>query len=66
MIDFNARFKQRIKDSLDSEIVTTEDGYKVWWPSKVHGYFNASTLRYMADLLDEYNKEWDQIVASQL
>jgi hypothetical protein len=48
-----------IRKCVTADIVTMEDGYKVWWPLHGHGYVNAVDLRIIADYLDELNKEWD-------
>ena len=41
------------------EIVTGEDGYKVYWPEGNRGALDAKTLRAIADELDRLNAEWD-------
>ena len=61
-INYKEAFKNRIAELLQDEIVTGDDGYLVWWPSKVRGYYSAEVLRYMADLLDNWNKAWDEQV----
>ncbi len=52
--------KERVLELMLPDILTGDDGYKIWWPTKVNGAFSAHTLRLMADILDEKNLEWDK------
>lgn len=51
--------KDRVVELMRPDIISCDDGYKVWWPVNM-GAFSAHTLRLMADILDEENKEWDK------
>ena len=35
------------------------DGYYKYWPTKREGFWEASLMRAVADLLDHVNAEWD-------
>lgn len=41
------------------EIVTGDDGYKIYWPRPNGGGFDSKTLREIADELDRLNAAWD-------
>lgn len=49
----------RIKELMLPDLVTGDDGYKMWWVDGKGGY-TPHSLRLMADILDEENKEWDK------
>lgn len=38
------------------------DGYWYWWPSVNHGSLSAQDLILIAELLNEANRRWDNIV----
>lgn len=49
------------------EIMRADDGYYVWWPSREYGgYHDAHSLRILAEILDEKNKDWDEHVRREL
>lgn len=57
--------KERIREIIFPELITGDDGYKIWWPTAEtfrRGGFDAHTLRLMAEILDEENQEWDSEV----
>lgn len=43
-----------------------EDGYWYYDPPREVGVFNANSLRQIADLLDEMNKDWDEQIIRDL
>lgn len=51
--------RNTLKTRIRKDFVTGDDGYKFYWPSRAGG-FESHTLRLIADLLDEDNKEWDE------
>ena len=44
------------------EIYREVDGFFVYVPENRPGYVEAHQLRYIADTLDELNKEWTDII----
>lgn len=50
---------------LEDEIISLEDGYKYYYPTK-RGALSASALRDIADTLDALNKDWDKQVHDEL
>jgi hypothetical protein len=55
----------RLKIQLAEEIITLEDGYRYYYPTK-RGALSASALRDIADTLDVINKDWDKQVHDEL
>lgn len=55
----------RLKIQLTDEIVSLEDGYRYYYPTK-RGALSASTLRDIADILDGLNKDWNEQVNAGL
>lgn len=52
-------FKQYIRQEARNEIIQSDDGYHIYYPRDNPGYYGSFTLRIIAELLDELNKEWD-------
>jgi len=44
------------------DFVTGDDGYVVYWPSRVVGALGPDQLRWLADELDKRNAAWDAVV----
>lgn len=57
-------FTARIREAVKEDIVTNDDGYRVYWPGLNGGYFEAPCLRIIADYLDELNAAWHAQVMS--
>lgn len=53
-----------IAELIKDEIVTGDDGYRIYWPQGCNGGFSAHTLREIADVLDRLNADWDKDVQS--
>lgn len=60
--------RERIEKMVDArnEIVTGDDGYAVFWPTKGRGYHSAYELRILADILDDRNMAWEKTVKLEL
>lgn len=52
----------RVREVVFPDIITGDDGYKVWWPTKMNGSHTEVDLRIIADYLEELNKDWDDDV----
>lgn len=50
----------------DGDIITGDDGYRVFWPDHRRGFLDAFALRVIADELDRLNKDWDEQVKRDL
>lgn len=61
----NKSVVNRLKIQLADEIVTLEDGYKYYYPTK-RGALSAAILRDIAGMLDALNKDWDKHVHEAL
>lgn len=48
-----------ISELIADEVITGDDGYKMYWPKPNKGGFDALTLRGIADELDRLNAKWD-------
>ena len=48
----------RVIALAEPDFVTAEDGFVVWWPTKVGGFHEAWSLRAIADELDRRNADW--------
>jgi hypothetical protein len=59
-----AEWRRRMLEFCEPDIVTADDGYKVFWPTKNNGYYGAYLLRIIADELDKRNEQWDLEVAA--
>jgi exonuclease VII large subunit len=57
----NKSIANRLKTQLADEIVTLEDGYRYYYPTK-RGALSATTLRDIADTLDALNEKWNKQV----
>ena len=44
------------------DIISGDDGYKVFWPDGTQGFLSAHNLREIANELDRQNKQWNHIV----
>lgn len=49
----------RFRADIEQETAFLDDGYLYWWPSEGRRAFSASTLRLIADFLDDWNNDWD-------
>ena len=60
--------RKRIEKIVDErrDIITSDDGYQVFWPTEIRGYHTAHELRILADILDDRNKAWDEEVHREL
>lgn len=56
--------QERLIPLLDErgDLLTSDDGYVIFWPTENHGAFTASDLRLIADEIDKRNKDWDETV----
>ena len=54
---------KRLIEKASEDIITLEDGYRYFFPSK-NGALNTWQLRTLADHLDELNLDWDIQVES--
>lgn len=51
---------EKVRAVVTEDLVTGDDGFKVYWPSTAKGYLTAYDLRVVADYLDELNAPWQQ------
>lgn len=58
----NDEYIARVREVVTPDIIMGDDGYRVWWPTKMNGYHTEADLRIIADYLEELNKEWDDEV----
>lgn len=50
-------------DRINDDIVTNEDGYKVYWPMRgATGYLDEYFLVLIAAMLNKKNREWDHSI----
>lgn len=53
--------KDKFIRKIAQECELAEDGYLVWFPSENHkGYLDSRHLRWIAEYLEEENKEWNE------
>lgn len=48
--------------AVEADIMSGDDGYRVFWPSSTRGALSAHDLRTIANELDSRNKEWDHLI----
>ena len=54
----------KIRNKCVNDIITNDDGYKIFFPTDTMGYLTSFDLRIIADYIDELNKDWDTEVQS--
>jgi hypothetical protein len=59
-----ARFIQHVTKIGD--IVKDDSGYYIYWPQQPGGFLDSFHLHWLAEHLDEINKEWDEQIAKDL
>lgn len=52
------RQKRHLREAVEKDIATAEDGFYHYWPSTSGGFLSAWQLRTIADILDEKNVPW--------
>lgn len=55
------KLPDNIIKEIEKEIIRKEDGFYVYWPTIVRGYYNEELLRGIADELEKRNQEWQKI-----
>ena len=53
---------ERVHEVAKPDIYMGDDGYCHYLPKGNRGHLDAHHLRIIADLLDEMNKEWNEII----
>lgn len=48
------------------DIISGDDGYRIFWPDPRRGFLDAFALRVIADELDRLNKDWDEQVKREV
>jgi len=51
-----------MNDVFMGDVLMKEDGYYDFWPELRGGYWDSYSLRAIADMLDELNKDWHDSV----
>lgn len=46
--------------SIMGEFIVNDDGYYVFFPSNIKGYYNEFFLQILLNKLTELNKDWDE------
>lgn len=56
------KFKERVLEVIRTrgDIISSEDGFKVYWPLNPVGFLSAEALRIIADELDRLNEPWQK------
>jgi hypothetical protein len=54
--------KDRVHEVAKPDIYMDVDGYYHYLPTCNTGHFDAHVLRIIADLLDDMNKEWNEML----
>jgi hypothetical protein len=55
-----------LTDRITFDIIRNDDGYYVYWPLVLRGYYTSEMLRMIADHLDSHNAEWDATVKGDM
>ena len=50
----------RLRTAVAEDLITGDDGFKVYWPEKSRGYLTAADLRIIAEYIDELNVPWQK------
>lgn len=60
------RAMQHYLERVESDFITNDDGYEVFWPEGNGGYYASHVLRAIADELDKRNGPYDDMVNEYL